>query len=145
MARLGDYLGSKYLKARDCDPPILLTITSGPVEKIGPDKEEKVVLHFAEINKGLVLNNVNGDTVEDITGTDDTDQMEGHKIVCFKTETDFGGRRIDCIRVRAPKKKNTTKKSSSRSTKSKRDSDYEEDIEVEEDIETEDALEDVPF
>ena len=96
--------GGKYLRAVDCDPPILVTMSAVTQEEVGQDREHKYALWFSEVEMGLILNKINGDTISQIVGTDDSDSWNGHQIVLFKTQTDYAGKRVDCIRVRAPKK-----------------------------------------
>lgn len=95
----------KYLKAADCDPAILVTISKVTQEDIGQDHEKKFVVWFEENDRGLVLNATNGASISEVVGDDDSDAWTGHKVVLFKTQTDYAGRRVDCIRVRAPRSK----------------------------------------
>lgn len=92
---------SQYLKAADFPKPRLLTIKKFGEEEIGG--EPKPALWFREETKALILNRVNGDMIERITGSAETDDWVGKAIVCFATTTEFQGRNVDCIRVRAPK------------------------------------------
>lgn len=101
MGNWRDAIPSKWLKASDFATPKLLTIKKFGVEKIG--EEQLPCVWFNELEKGLVLNITNGNTVEDIVGTPDPDQWPGTVVVLYQTETDFGGKRVPCIRVRAPK------------------------------------------
>jgi hypothetical protein len=78
-----------------------MTIRKFSVEKIGDD--QRPVVWFEESDKGLGLNIVNGQTIEDICGTPDPAGWRGHKIVLFKTQTDYQGKRVDCVRIRAPR------------------------------------------
>lgn len=101
MGNWRDSLPSQWLKAADFEKPALMTISKFSVEKIGDD--QRPVVWFKETEKGLGLNIVNGSTIEDICGTADPSRWTGHKIVLFKTQTDYQGKRVDCIRIRAPK------------------------------------------
>jgi hypothetical protein len=101
MGNWRDALPSQWLKATDFEKPALLTIKKFSVEALGEDK--RPVLWFNESEKGLVLNITNGTTVEEICGSADTAKWVGHKVVAFQTMTDYGGKRVPCIRVRAPK------------------------------------------
>lgn len=92
-----------FLKAIDLEKPKLLTIKAATVEIMEGDSEQKEVLWFEESEQGLVLNKTNTTTVVEVTGTDDVDIMAGKKIVLFATTTEFGGKTVPCIRVRAPK------------------------------------------
>lgn len=101
MGNWRDSLPSQWLKAVDFEKPALLTIRRFSVETMGDDK--RPVVWFDEVEKGLGLNITNGNTIEEITGTADPARWVGHKVVLYKTQTDFKGTRTDCIRVRAPK------------------------------------------
>ena len=92
----------RYLKAIDAPKPILLTIKDATHERM-EDGEHKDVIWFEEAEAGLVLNKVNTVTLVEIAGTDDSDQMIGTKVVIFKTTTEFSGKQVDCLRLRAPK------------------------------------------
>ena len=92
----------RFLKAIDVGKGMLVTIRDATNEQM-QDGEHKDVLWFLETEQGLVLNKINAATVVSLTSTDDSDQMMGHKIVLYATQTDFGGKMVDCIRVRAPK------------------------------------------
>jgi hypothetical protein len=101
MGNWRDALPSQWLKAADFERPALLTIKRFSVETLGDDK--RPVIWFSETDKGLALNIVNGTTVEEVCGSADPARWTGHKIVAFKTQTDYQGKRVDCIRLRAPK------------------------------------------
>lgn len=108
MARLGDMFPSKYLKADDCDPDLVLTMSEVKMETVGQGDEAdyKPVLHFHETEKGLVLNKTNSTSIAKLYG-DETDAWEGKKVALFATEVDFQGKQVMAIRVRlkAPKGK----------------------------------------
>jgi hypothetical protein len=102
MANWKDSLPSQWLKAADfSDGPALLTIKRFGVEEIGDGK--KPCVWFEEMEKGLALNLINGNTIEDIARSGDPDDWHGVKVVLYKTQTEMKGKNVDCIRVRAPK------------------------------------------
>ena len=101
MGNWRDSLPSQWLKAADFEKPALMTVRKFSVEKIGDD--QRPVVWFDETEKGLGLNIVNGSTIEEICGTADPARWVGNKLVLFKTQTDYQGKRVDCIRIRAPK------------------------------------------
>lgn len=101
MANWTDSLPSKYLKASDFPTPKLLTIRAFTIESLGTDKRPAV--WFMELERPLILNKTNGKSIQNITGSADTDRWAGHKVVLFATETDFAGDRVTCVRVRAPR------------------------------------------
>ena len=57
------------------------------------------MLHFVGQEKALVLNRTNGRVVEALYG-DDTDDWTGCPIRMVAATTEFGGRAVDCIRLR---------------------------------------------
>ena len=67
------------------------------MEDIGNDK--RAVLHLKNKTKKLVLNKTNTRTIEEIAGTDETDNWHGVQIVLYPTKVDYQGRRVDAIRV----------------------------------------------
>jgi len=101
MGSYKDKFPSKWLRAADLDKPRLLTIQKITEEEVGDDM--KPVAYFQGEDKGLGLNLTNCRSIEEITGSDDVDVWEGATIVVFKTQTDYQGKRVDCIRIRAPK------------------------------------------
>lgn len=98
---------SKFLKKEDCGSGILVTIkgvTQENVAKEGAPQELKWCLHVAESEKPLVLNSTNGQIIAAITGSDDTDNWQGHKIVLYHDPNiTFGGKLVGGIRARAPR------------------------------------------
>ncbi len=98
---------SAYWAASDVEErPLLLKILEVNREAIKQNdgtSKEKAVVYFLGSEKKLVLNAVNWDSIVEITGQDDTDDWNGQQIVLFKATTQFGGKTVPCIRVRAPK------------------------------------------
>lgn len=93
---------SGYLKKEDFPSPALLTITSLEVIDLGG--EEKVVMSFHEVNKPMILNKSNGETLCQLFGND-TDGIVGNTIVVYADPNImFGGKRVGGLRLRAPKK-----------------------------------------
>ena len=62
-------------------------------------EEQKLVVKLVGKKKGLVLNKTNSMVISKYYGKDFT-QWRGKEIEIFPTETDFGGKLVDCIRVR---------------------------------------------
>lgn len=94
---------SGYLKKEDFPKPALLTIAS--IEQVQFDNETEVskILHFEEMQMGMVLNKTNGMILCSIYG-DDTDDMIGQKIVVYSDPSiQFQGRMVGGLRLRAPK------------------------------------------
>lgn len=98
---------SNFLKKEDCDPPILVRIdhvSQENVAKEGAPQELKWALHLQEVEKPMVLNSTNGQLIARITGSEETDEWTGQRIVLYHDpNVSFGGKLIGGIRVRAPK------------------------------------------
>lgn len=99
---IGTAFPSKYIRAADLgrNRPVV-AIDSVTMEEIGDD-EPKPVIHFQGKTKGLVLNKTNANMIQEITGTPETEHWRGKRIVLYASKTDFGGKRVDCIRVDYP-------------------------------------------
>lgn len=103
MGNWRDSIPSKWLKAADLDgKPQLVTIKKFTVEGL-QDGTKKPAVWFREEAKALVLNVTNGKSIEKIVGSADPEVWIGKRVVIYPTETEMGGERVDCIRVRAPK------------------------------------------
>jgi hypothetical protein len=102
MGNWRDSLPSNWFSHKDLDKgPMLVTVKRFSVETIGDDK--KPCVWFNEHDKGLGLNITNGNTIEQIAGTPDPDKWTGLPLVLYRTETDYKGARVECVRIRAPK------------------------------------------
>lgn len=97
---------SKYLKAADLEgQPADLTIKSVTLEEVD-DEETRPVLHFAEAERGLVLNRTNAAVIADALG-EETDDWSGRRLTVFPDKTTFKGKLVDCLRVRVPQQATT--------------------------------------
>lgn len=104
MANYKTAFGS-FLKFEDLQgKTVRLTIDEVVTEEINGDhgKEKKLVAKFAGKDKGLILNRTNADSIAEIAQSEDTDDWAGHQVVLYPDKTKFGGKTVDCIRVRAP-------------------------------------------
>lgn len=107
MPKVGQMLESKFLKKEDIGTAALLTVTSCDQRNVaiqGADPELKWCLHFAEIDKPLVLNSTNIKLCEQVFASDDTDDWNGKKVVLYTDPNiTYGGKLVGGIRVRKPK------------------------------------------
>jgi hypothetical protein len=88
----------KYLKSADLQGKrMTVTIAIVAVETVGSDR--RAVVYFEGLGKGLVLNKTNANLIKEITGSAETGNWIGAKIVLYPTHVDFQGRRFDTIRV----------------------------------------------
>ncbi len=97
---------SKYLKAEDVANPRAVEIKSVDFEDVGAGQrqERKLVAHFVNVPKGLVLNLINSETIAEICGTDDFEKWPSHAIELYPTRTEFQGKRVPCLRIREPER-----------------------------------------
>jgi hypothetical protein len=87
---------SKYLKPATLGRPAPLTITAYSEETLSD--ENKAVLWFEEIDKGLVLNATNGARIAETLG-DDMDKWPGAVITLYATTINIRGQSVQTIRV----------------------------------------------
>jgi hypothetical protein len=106
MATLDEAFPSKYLKASDLNgEELTVKIIKSQLETLKTlDGREntKVVLYFHKQQKSLPLNRTNFESVQDVTGENDSDDFPGHDVTLYPTTTTMGGKVMDCIRVKSP-------------------------------------------
>jgi len=104
---------SKYVSAVDLGgldgKPVVVRM--GEVTKEILDKEEKLILAFQGRKKTMVLNKTNATKIADIYGGE-TDDWYDQPIELYVTETDFAGKTVEAVRVRAPRKERTENRAS---------------------------------
>lgn len=96
--KIGKAFPSTYLKASDLEEDWTVTIAGIQFEKIA--EEEKPILYFQEVEKGLVLNKTNANTIASMYG-DETDEWTGKAIALTVMPVTFQGKNVDAIRVKA--------------------------------------------
>lgn len=107
MVRVNDLKSSKFLTKTDVEPDAVVTILSCTqmnvaLESMAP--EMKWCLKFKELPKPMVLNLTNGQLIEAITGSDNSDDWIGEKVVLYNDKTvSFAGKLTGGIRIRAMK------------------------------------------
>jgi len=98
------YSDSTYLKKEDFPEPENLTIDEVREEEVtapGRKPKRKLVLYFNGNEKGLVLNQSNGDTLFDVTGHDDPAKWVGQSVeVYHDPSVTYAGKRMGGIRLR---------------------------------------------
>jgi len=100
---------SKYLSANDLTQEKALRIKSVTVEMVrkGSAQEQKPVVWFTNLKKGLVLNITNNRTLRGAFG-DDMEKWAGKVIVLYPTHTDYAGKTVGALRIRIPPPKQAT-------------------------------------
>ena len=71
---------------------------------MGDDKEHKLILWFANDDRGLVMNRTNIRVLREAFG-DTVDSWAGKIIIVFPTSVDFRGKLVPALRVRVPSPK----------------------------------------
>jgi hypothetical protein len=100
---------SKYIAASDLNNQnVRVTIARVDLEKIGDDT--KPVIYFKGKQKGLVCNKTNSKTIAMIYG-DETDDWSGGELILFPIMTDYQGKPVEAVRVRAPQPKDNPRSS----------------------------------
>ncbi len=102
--RLNDLFPSRYLKAADLHGREVACVISHVATELMEGqhgREQKAVVNFRGKEKGLVLNQVNANTIADAYG-DETDDWSGCTIILYPTRTQFGSKMVDCVRIRVP-------------------------------------------
>ncbi len=94
---------SKYIKAADlADGAIDVVIESVELETmVQGDDDDKPVVRFRGHKQGLVLNVTNSGTIAEAYGPE-TDDWGGKAITLYATKTQFGGKMVDCVRIKIP-------------------------------------------
>ena len=98
MVDANQYFGGNYLKASDIEGELTLTITDVKVEQL--DEKTKLVVHFSETDKQLVLNKINTTRIIKHMGTSETDKWPGNRITLVRSEVEYDGKDVPCIRVK---------------------------------------------
>ena len=97
--KMSETFESKYVSAADLkERPATLRMGECLSEVL--DGKTKPVLYFLGRKKGLVLNPTNGKKIAEIYG-DDTADWYDQMIEIYPTETEYAGKTVPCIRVRA--------------------------------------------
>lgn len=102
MPKLREIYGGNYLKADDIKDlgDVNVVIENVTVDEL-EDGKKKAVLHFRGKEKTLVVNVTNANMLEELTGSDDTDDWIGKRICIYTCKVDFQGKRVLAIRVKA--------------------------------------------
>lgn len=100
---INDVYPSKYIAAADLNNQnVRVTIARVEIEKIGEDT--KPVVYFKGKQKGLVCNKTNSKAIAAIFGPE-TDDWTNGELILFPIMTDYQGKPVEAVRVRAPQPK----------------------------------------
>jgi hypothetical protein len=97
---------SDFLKAEDIGANFW-TVTISKVDmKNFDDGSRKLFIMFTELDKGLVLNKTNADTIGDLYGKN-TDGWAGRQVMLMTMPVDYQGKKVQAIRLRSPAQQQT--------------------------------------
>lgn len=107
--KLKELYPSKYVKADDIEEEggeVRALIKGIKIEELQDSeggKEDKPVLYFIRMEKGLVLNKTNALTISDAYG-DETDAWAGKEVLLVTERVTAFGKTAPAVRIRIPKK-----------------------------------------
>lgn len=107
--KVSEAFPSKWIAAADLENKnVRLTIARVEMEKIGDDT--KPVIYFTKAKKGLVCNKTNSKAIAEAYG-DEMDDWAGCELILFPILTDYQGKQVEAVRVRAPQPKDNPRPS----------------------------------
>lgn len=92
---------SDFLKAEDIGANFWTATVKGVDMKSFDDGSRKLLLMFHELDKGLVLNKTNADTIGELYGKN-TDGWVNRQVMLMTMPVDYQGKKVQAIRLRAP-------------------------------------------
>ena len=104
---IAELKNSRFLKKEDCGENGIIATIEGDVTmenmaKDGAPEELRPCLHFAELEKPLVLNTTNAGAIARIVGSDETSEWHGHQVVLYNDpNVGYAGKITGGIRIRA--------------------------------------------
>lgn len=106
--RMKELYPSKYLKADDVDEQggevaaVIKTVKLEEMQDNEGAKEDKPVLYFNNVMKGMVLNRTNADRICAVYG-DESDGWRGKPVTLYTEQVTAFGKTTNAIRLRVPK------------------------------------------
>jgi hypothetical protein len=103
MTKASDMIPSKYLRKEDVDDELIVTIKTAKQEEMpGDAKEQRWILYFKELPKGMVLNTINIRVLEKAFGGDSIEtDWPGKKVTLYVDPTvNFKGQMVGGLRLR---------------------------------------------
>jgi hypothetical protein len=89
---------SRYLYAADLNGEAMVAEIAR-VQEVTLEDKSKIAVHFAAMDKALVLNKTNARAIASLHG-DDPAKWISKKIELYPTKVWFDGQMVDCIRIR---------------------------------------------
>lgn len=99
MPKLSEVFTGGFLKAEDLKgKAVKVTISEVEVKQF--DDGKKVLIHFEGKDKALVANKTNCSIIEEVLGSDDTDDWIGKQVTLITKKVEFKGDLVPAIRVK---------------------------------------------
>ena len=99
-----DLMPSRFFKTEDvAEGPIKLSIASVAKEEVtfqGKAPEKVTVIRFNGTDRQVIAKTTILTTLKDMFGTPSA--CVGKEVELYKDKTTFGGKKVDCLRLRAP-------------------------------------------
>lgn len=106
MTSINELMPSRFLKKEDVIPDVLVTIKQVVQENIAKDNELpdlKAIVYFNEFTQGLLLNQINKETLILVLGTDQVEQWIGKQITLWNDRSvSLHGKLTGGVRIRIP-------------------------------------------
>ncbi|MGD9597625.1 MAG: hypothetical protein AB7G76_06310 [Steroidobacteraceae bacterium] len=101
MPKVTEMIQSKFLRKEDIDDDIIVTVKKLALEDMpGDDNEQRWVVYFRELPKGLVLNVTTIRTLEAAFGGDSDDWIGSRVTLFVDPNVSFKGKVVGGLRVR---------------------------------------------
>jgi len=102
MVKVGEMFPGKYLRAEDLgQAQVVVRIRAVTPERVGDD--QLYVCYFVGKDKGLVLKQTNAHSLQEIAGSDESDEWIGVTVCLYATTVEYRGKNVPCLRIkRAP-------------------------------------------
>lgn len=98
MPKLNEVFSGDYLKAQDLrGKSVRVTISTVTLKEFEDGK--KLIINFEGKDKSLVCNKTNASIIQEVLGSDDTDDWEGKSITLTTKKVEFQGNLVPAIRV----------------------------------------------
>ena len=100
---IGKFKNSRFITKNDISGPTTVTIKKVIEETVGTPPEKRPVTHFDEMDKGLITNATNLESIAEIAGSRDTDDWQRTKVELYVDESvrNLQGVTVGGLRVRA--------------------------------------------
>lgn len=109
MPNINQMMPSKYLKKEDVPQPVIVTIRKFSHENVAPSgqpEEKKWIMHFDEMENGMVMNPTNLQLTAIALGSEETEDWIGKQVVLYNDpNVSFGGKLTGGIRIRQVRRK----------------------------------------